>query len=491
MSNVLDAAMRQQFDLFLMRVFGDLHHGAEPLHLAWYLRAICHASTEACARPGARLVINVPPRHLKSVATSVALTAWLLGRDPNVRIMVATYSQDLARLHATQCRTIMQTAWYRRVFPNTVIADDGNRMLEIVTTRGGGRKAVSVGGSVTGHGADIIIVDDCLKADDARSEAKRHEAKEWFNGTLATRLNDVGGGAIISISQRLHEDDLAAHLLDKGYELLCLPAIAERDERIAIGPEQWHHRRVGDLLDRPGITREIIEGERRNLGVQVFSSQFQQNPVAPEGNLMRMEWFGTYEHALERDCYFKVVQSWDTALSDQPTADFSVCTTWGYTEGKWHLLDVFRHRLAFPDLKRAVLCLKRQWQPDEVIIEDAGTGKSLWQEFRSSGELRPVMWSVTQSKEERLIGVTAQLEAGICVLPTEAPWLADLHRELRAFPFARNDDQVDSLTQFLEYFLRRAPWLLVERDETGRPLRINRPSRIQRRSRMVDGKPSG
>ena len=223
MSNVLDAAMRQQFDLFLMRVFGDLHHGAPPLHLAWYLRAICHASTEACARPGARLVINVPPRHLKSVATSVALTAWLLGRDPNVRIMVATYSQDLARLHATQCRTIMQTAWYRRVFPKTVIADDGNRMLEIVTTKGGGRKAVSVGGSVTGHGADVIIVDDCLKADDARSEAKRHEAKEWFNGTLATRLNDVGGGAIISISQRLHEDDLAAHLLERAMTSCAFP----------------------------------------------------------------------------------------------------------------------------------------------------------------------------------------------------------------------------------------------------------------------------
>jgi predicted phage terminase large subunit-like protein len=481
MSEILRAAMRQNFDLFLMRVFGDLHHDCAPLHLAWYLRAICHASTEACARQGARLVINVPPRHLKSVATSVALTAWLLGRDPNVRIMVATYSQDLARLHASQCRTIMQTAWYQRLFPNTVIADDGNRMLEIVTTRGGGRKAVSVGGSVTGHGADIIIVDDCLKADDARSEAKREEAKAWFNGTLATRLNTVGGGAIISISQRLHEDDLAAHLLDKGYDLLCLPAIAERDERVAVGPGEWHHRKSGDLLDRPGITREILETERRNLGPQVYSAQFQQNPVAPEGNLIHMEWFGSYEHALERERYFKVVQSWDTALSDEPTADFSVCTTWGYFERKWHLLDVLRQRLAFPDLKRAVLRQHRRWQPNEIVIEDAGTGKALWQEFRASGELRPLMWKVSQDKETRLVGVTGQLEAGLCVLPTEAPWLDDFRRELRAFPYGRNDDQVDSMTQFLEYFLHRARSLLVERDETGRPLRIQRPSRINRR----------
>ncbi len=481
MSIVVNAAMRQNFELFLLRVFAELHDGAEPLDVAWYLRAICHASTEACARPGARLVINVPPRHLKSVAISVALPAWLLGRDPARRIMVATYSQDLARLHATQCRAIMQTSWYRRMFPNAAIAEDGNRMLEIVTTRGGGRKAVSVGGSVTGHGADIIIVDDCLKADDARSQAKREEAKAWFDGTLATRLNAVGGGAIISISQRLHEDDLAAHLLEKGYDLLCLPAIAERDERIAVGPAAWHHRQVGDLLGRRDITRELMETERRNLGPQVYSSQYQQNPVAPEGNLVRMEWFGSYETTLDRDAYFKVVQSWDTALSDQPTADFSVGTTWGSLDGKWHLLDVFRQRLAFPDLKRAVLRLHRQWKPDRVIIEDAGTGKALFQEFRASGELRPMMWSVTQDKETRLIGVTGQLEAGLCVLPTDAPWLNDFRREMQAFPYGRHDDQVDSLTQFLEYYLLRSGRLMVKRDENGRAYEVRRRSHVRRR----------
>lgn len=308
MSPQLAAGLRQEFPLFLMRVFGDLHADAPPLVLAWYLKAICHSLVDACERPGARLVITVPPRHLKSVAASVALPAFLLGRDPSLRIMVATYSQDLARLHATHCRTIMQSAWYLKLFPGTRIADDGNRMLEIVTTKGGGRKAVSVGGSVTGHGADIVVVDDCLKADDARSEAKREEAKAWFTGTLATRLNSPGGGAIISISQRLHEYDLPALLLEKGYEHLCLPAIAEKDEKIAIGRGVYHERRVGSLLDRPGLTREMLENERRNLGPQVFSAQFQQNPVAPEGNIIRLEWFGTYEEGLEREDYHKVVQ---------------------------------------------------------------------------------------------------------------------------------------------------------------------------------------
>ncbi|UZK65410.1 phage terminase large subunit family protein [Sphingomonas sp. M1-B02] len=413
MNELLSAALRQYFSLFLARVFGDLHPGAGPLGRSWYLEAICQALIGATGSEGARLVITMPPRHLKSIAASVALTAFLLGRDPTRRIMVATYSQDLARLHATQCRAIMQSEWYRRLFPGTVIADDGNRMLEIVTTKGGGRKAVSVGGTVTGYGADIIIVDDCLKADDARSEAKREEAKAWFDGTLATRLNSPGGGAIISISQRLHEVDLAGLLIEKGYDHLCLPAVAERDERIQIGPHRYHQRRVGDVLDRPGLTREKLEAERRNLGPQVYSAQYQQNPVAPEGNLIRMDWFPTYEgEILPEDCE-KVFQSWDTASSEEPTADFSVCTTWGYRERRFHLLDVFRARLAFPDLKKAVLRHQRRWQPDQVIIEDTGTGKSLWQEFRSSGELRPQMWAVSGDKESRLIGVTGQLEAGM------------------------------------------------------------------------------
>ncbi|OWK27543.1 terminase-like family protein [Sphingomonas mucosissima] len=175
------------------------------------------------------------------------------------------------------------------------------------------------------------------------------------------------------------------------------------------------------------------------------------------------------------------MQSWDTGLSDEPGADYSVCTTWGYRERRWYLVDVLRARLAFPDLKRAVLRLKRQWRADEVIIEDAGSGISLWQEFRANGDFRPLMWKVRQGKEERLVGVTGQLEAGLCVLPAEAPWLEAFRHELRGFPFSRNDDQVDSMTQFLEYQRLWSDELLAERDPvTGRKLRINRPSRLVR-----------
>ena len=483
MNNALQAGMRQHFHIFLMQVFRDLHPGKSPLHQAWYVKALCHALADAAQTPGSRLVISVPPRHLKSIAASVALTAWMLGRDPALRIMVATYSQDLARLHASHCRTIMQSDWYRRLFPGTRIADDGNRVLEIVTTKGGGRKAISVGGSVTGHGADLIITDDCLKAEDARSEAVRAELKAWFDGTLATRLNSPGGGAIISIAQRLHEDDLPGYLLEKGYDHLCLPAIADRDERISIAPGVLHHRRVNDLLDPARQTREELEVVRRTLGPQVFSSQYQQTPVAPEGNLIRMEWFPTYDEVLDRDQYQAVVQSWDTASSELGTADYSVCLTLGFRERRWHLLHVLRERLEYPDLKRAVLRQHRIWKPDRVIIEDAGSGKSLWQELRR-GELPLVMWRPDGSKESRIIGISAQLEAGMCALPVAAPWLEPFRSEMRSFPYGRHDDQADALSQFFEYFLVRATSLLEERGPNGRGLYIRRGGKIIRGSRF-------
>jgi predicted phage terminase large subunit-like protein len=458
--------------------FGHLHPGDEPLALAWYLKAICSALAKASSTPGARLVVTVPPRHLKSVAASVALPAFLLGLDPSRRIMVATYSQDLARLHASQCRQIMQSDWYRLLFPDTRLADDGARSLELKTTAGGGRKAVSVGGTVTGFGADVIIVDDCLKAEDARSQAMRDELKAWFDGTLQTRQNQAGRGVIISISQRLHEDDLPAHLFEKGYEHLCLPAIAVKEEKVSIGNGRCHQRHAGEVLDRPGQTRALLEALRRDLGPQVFEAQYQQNPVAPEGNLIRLEWFGSYVSIPPRHELMSVVQSWDTAQTESPTSDYSVCITFGYHKGHYLVLDVLRKRFAYPDLRRAVEAQRHIWKPDVVVIEDAGAGISLWQEFAGSHrDWRPIMWKPDRGKEERLIGVTGQLESGLCKLPVEAPWLEAFRSEHRAFPYGRHDDQVDCLSQFLEYHIIRGGWLLEERDEFGRPLRIKRPSR--------------
>jgi hypothetical protein len=205
--HILAAARRQHLTLFLMKCFETLHPGGPPLELSWYLEAICFQFEEVKAGRQRRLVITVPPRHLKSVTTSVAFVAWLLGHEPGTKIMVASYSQDLARLHSNQCRTVMETDWYRRLFPGTRISDRGNRALELETTAGGARKAVSVGGSITGFGADLIIVDDCMKADEVKSQTIRDDVKNWFDNTLVSRLNNKAQGRIVSIQQRRRREE--------------------------------------------------------------------------------------------------------------------------------------------------------------------------------------------------------------------------------------------------------------------------------------------
>ena len=219
-------------------------------------------------------------------------------------------------------------------------------------------------------------------------------------------------------------------------------------------------------------SREVLDQLRRDLGPAVFAAQYQQDPIAPEGNLLRWEWFGSYETVPERHEFLKVVQSWDTGMSAAPTSDFSVCTTWGFhrNEYKWYLLDVFRERLDYPDLKRAVVRLRQQWRADAVLIEDAGSGKSLWQELQASGSFQPTMIKPDGGKEERFTGCLAEVEARNLLLPRDAPWLAAFRSELKAFPNGRHDDQADSFSQFVNYQIRKWPWVLTEYGEDGRPI---------------------
>jgi predicted phage terminase large subunit-like protein len=478
--SVRDAIMRSHFFFFLMKVFETLHPGKPPLSSAWYLLAICHALVQVFLGCSRRLVILVPPRHLKSITATVAFVAWSLGKDPTLKIMVACYSDDLSRKHADQTRIILESEWYKKLFPGTRINKRHNRISEFETTAGGGRKAVSVEGTITGFGADIIIIDDCMKAEDTRSPARREALRHWLDNTLLTRANDKATARIISIQQRLHEDDLPAYLIEKGYQVLCLPAIAERNERIAIADGEFHERQVGDILNPEREDAEVLEQIRREMGPVAFAAQYQQDPVAPEGNLIRMHWFETYGEVPERHQCLKVLQSWDTGMTSAPTSDYSVCLTAGFVieKYKWFILDIFRERLDFPDLRRAVQRQSDRWKADRVVIEDAGSGKALWAEFRATGELSPVMIPPIASKEERFAGCLAEVEAGHILLPSEATWLDAFKSELKAFPHARYDDQVDAFSQFVNYQRDHWKWLISHYDRNGR---LNDIVRIQKR----------
>src|SRR5689334_11594889 len=221
--------LRHDFTTFAGRCFQDLNPQTD-LAMNWHLEVIAAKLTAVREGKIRRLIINLPPRHLKSLMASIAFSAWCLGLDPTAQILCVSYAQELADKLARDCRGIMMSPWYRKVFA-TRLAPHRQAVQEFITTGQGYRLATSTGGVLTGRGADIILIDDPLKPEEALSEAQRNAANDWFVHTLYSRLNDKRSGAIVIIMQRLHEDDLVGHVLEQEpWEVVCFPAIAEADE---------------------------------------------------------------------------------------------------------------------------------------------------------------------------------------------------------------------------------------------------------------------
>ncbi|SFQ70573.1 phage uncharacterized protein (putative large terminase), C-terminal domain-containing protein [Roseivivax halotolerans] len=444
---------QKEFFSFVWRVYGTLHGGADrTFDPAWHVRAMCYELENVRNGENKRLIINIPPRCLKSITVAVAYVAFLLGHNPRNKIIVASYGLDLARKHGEDCRRIMASAWYQEIFPATRLAKKGNTIDEIRTTMGGSRKAVSIGSSVTGHGADYIIIDDLLKAGDAGSEAELIKAQEFIDGTLLSRFDNPAEGRVVLIAQRLHEMDPPGYLLERGtYRHLNLPAIAEDREVIEIGRDQFVTRNPGDLLCPKRLDQKTLDNKRREMGAAIFNCQYQQNPIAPDGSPLRWEWFGTYEKIQDRSWYQLVVQSWDTGMSADPRSDFSVCTTWGFRERSWYLLDIWRGQVDYPELKAKTLALVHDWDPDRVLIEDAASGRPLFHELFHDERRRYERIRPDKDKETRFQSACGPVEEGLVKLPEDAPWLPLFKRELQSFPRGRNDDQVDSFSQLLNW----------------------------------------
>ncbi len=458
MTAVLDLAeyqalLRQDFCSFLQRCFYELNPDARFLP-NWHIEAM--AARLASVRTGqvTRLIINVPPRHLKSLAASVALPAWCLGHEPAARILCVSYAQDLADKHARDCRRIMQSSWYRALFPAR-LSPERQAVGEFVTTAQGYRLATSVGGVLTGRGADLIIIDDPLKPDEALSETQRAAVNEWFDHTLLSRLDDKRSSAIVLIMQRLHEDDLVGHLLAReSWETLVLPAIAERDEEHSFDTpfgSQRFRRRAGDALHPEREPLAILEQLRRTLGPYHFAGQYQQAPAPLGGGMIRAEWFRSCTEEAKPASFERILQSWDTASKPTELADYSVCTTWGLKDRHLFLLHVLRRRLDYPALKRAVREQAELHRAEVVLIEDKASGTQLIQELVAEGLYSVTRYEPSGDKVMRLHAQTAMIENGFVHLPAEAPWLAEYLHELTTFPKGRHDDQADSTAQALDW----------------------------------------
>lgn len=277
---------KSYFHFFLAEVFKELHPG-KSLTDAAYMNAMSFALQKCWETPGDRLLVTVPPRHLKSIAAAVALPAWVLGRDPSAKIMVATYGEELSREHAANFATIMRSQWYRAIFPRTQIKQ--SNQSELRTSAGGGRRCVTLGGATTGFGADLIVIDDLMKAQDATSQAMRDKTRDYYSSGLLSRFNDPKNGRVVSIQQRLHEDDLAASLLDTGrFRHLNLFAIAEEPVDYPLNFDRTWRRQQGEVLEPERLDVDALAGRREELGSRVFSAQYQQNPIPPDGAIVRI-----------------------------------------------------------------------------------------------------------------------------------------------------------------------------------------------------------
>jgi len=454
------ALMRSDLYGFIELSFCDLNPVAE-FKNNWHLDVIAYELEQVRLGKTQRLIINVPPRSLKSHCASVAFPAWVLGHEPSSEIICASYAQDLSDKLASDCRALMMGDRYKRIF-RTRLAAQRPALQELVTTQNGFRLATSVGGVLTGRGADYLIVDDPLKPDEALSQTNRQKVNDWYDHTLLTRLNDKRSGRIVLIMQRLHEDDLVGHLLNKEYwRVVRLPAIADGNEsytiRTSFGSEVTYTRQEGDILHPEREDRSTLDKIAASLGSYNFAGQYQQAPSPVGGGMIKESWFRTYTLQDQPERWDFIFQSWDTANKPTELSDYSVCTTWGVKQKSLYLLHVYRKKVDYPTLKRAVLDQMRLWSATMVIIEDKASGTQLIQELIYEGiygikryEPRP-----GQDKIMRMHSCSSTIENGFVYLPSKAEWLDEYIRELKMFPNGKHDDQVDSTSQALDWAKHR------------------------------------
>lgn len=451
---LLNVALRTDFARFVERCFLTLNSGQD-FKENWHHHAIYHVLSQVRHGDLTRLIINIQPRSLKSLIVSVAYPAFLLGHDPSRRIYVVSYGDDLASEHSGHFRTIVESKWYRRAFPNMLIKK--SLVDAVTTTRGGYRKSTTVGGALTGFGGDLFILDDPQKAVDAQSDARRTAVNHWFSNTLLSRLDDKKTGGIIIVMQRVHMNDLCGFVTDKTdrWTVLSLPAIAEANERISIGNNRHHERRLGDLLHPEHEPLDVLENLQQIMPPDTFAAQYQQRPVPEGGSMILRDWFRYYDpHELPEKTYrSKVFLSVDTASKDGAMNDWSVCTAWLLHETIYYLLDLVRGRFEYPKLREMVTAQASLHKPRIVLIEDAHTGIALAQELKKVLHMTVKPVPVDRDKKGRMYVQQEKFYSGRVRFPRGAAFLPELERELLAFPNGPHDDQVDSISQALNHKL--------------------------------------
>ena len=444
----LKAILRRDFASFIGKVFCTINPGTT-YHANWHIDLIAEYLESVRLGQIKRLIINMPPRALKSVCVSVAWPAWLLALEPSSRIMVASYSSILSIKHSLDSRLVVSSNWYKKLFPKTKLSKNHNQKSKFLTTENGFRFATSIGGSATGEGGDFLIIDDPHNPTQINSLKMRNRVIEWFEQTFATRLNDKNKGAIVLVMQRLHQDDLSAHLQSSNnWEILKIPALAPRNIEYNFG--KFHRLyKEGEILDSVRDTREFLQNFEREIGSRNYAAQFLQEPLPTNYHLLSPDNIHYFEKSPDKFDFF--VHSWDTAIKISEKADHTVGTIWGVLQNKYYLMQLIRKKLIYSDLKNEVEKQIHKYKPRFVLIEDKASGQSLIQDLKLLGFKNIKAIKPSLDKLTRFASIIHFFENGMVLIPRKSAFNRVLISEITNFPNSNHDDIVDSISQFLNF----------------------------------------
>ncbi len=453
--NICQSLSRTNFLYFLKQAFPIINPGIKYL-ANWHIAVIADHLERVSRGEIKRLIINVPPRSLKSFCTSIAWPAWLLGQNPSQRIIVASYSHHLSYKHALDCRHLIKSKFYQQLFPRFTISKDQNQRNKFITSKRGFRFATSIGGATTGEGGDILIIDDPHNALHIHSVTKRKNVQRWFQQSFSTRLDDKKNGAIVIVMQRLHHEDLTGFLLETQngiWQQLIIPAIASEDQIYYEGAN-IHYFKTGDLLHQTRESNIEIERAKLELGSYAFAAQYLQQPIVSGVGMIKPEWLNHFDET-QLPKFLSIVLSWDTAIKTGENNSFSVCTCWGETQSSFYLLEVIRKRLEYPELKREIIFAAEKWNPLVTLIEDKASGQTLIQDLQRETNLPIIAMKVIKDKTTRFARITPLFEAGRVLIAKTAPWRVDYETEILSFPGSVHSDQADSTSQYFNYIFNR------------------------------------
>ena len=445
MSKTVDDAIRASFLAFAIKSFAQLYPGKELVVHEYVKFLACHLEAVATGKRR-RLVVTLPPRHLKTFLASICLPAWILAHRPSVRILILSYGQELADKIAYSIREILRSAWFCRLFKARIAR---SQLTEFITTGNGCVRSVSIEGSVTGFGADIIIVDDAVQIKECDNEKQLRRVNALFDSEIRTRLDHPKKGAIVIVAHRLAEDDLPGHVLQEGgWKQVRLPLISPRRRIHEIDGLVWD-RRKGELLRPDAFTVRDVE-RLRSMKRPGFETLQQQNPGARDRLHIRADHFGVFIPAMVPPDG-PVVLSIDPGQKGGPTHSYSVVQASAPHAGRYLLLNSWRDQARYTDFRDQVRRFKRRFRPSVILVEATGQGPALISDIRGEHGLLIEPITPHDDKVSRLHKYRKAIVSGIVALPETAPWVAEFIDEMVQFPYGQFDDQVDAMTQFLEW----------------------------------------